>query len=180
MAEQKETKQELQGKYDRLLGRFRGVRKEMNEKEGELLDGLLTLGGGAAGGLICRQFGPYGEGTAGVPVNLLVGAILAGVGLSGSADEYSGEVAAIGLGMLAFQTGLVAYGDGYVPDDDKVAGYPEEVGYGYEEAVGAVRAARGPRRVRQPQNRQALPQGGQVLTYDRMQELLRRAQPIAA
>lgn len=173
MADQKtETKAELQTKYDRLLGRFRGARKEMNEKEGELLDGLLTLGGGAAGGLVCKYFGPYGEGTAGVPVNLLVGAILAGVGLSGSADEYSGEVAAVGLGMLAFQTGLVAYGDGYVPDD-KVAGDPDE------DFVGAARPARPARRVRQAQNRQQLPQG-QVLTYDRMQELLRRGQPIAA
>lgn len=179
MADQKtETKAELQTKYDRLLGRFRGARKEMNEKEGELLDGLLTLGGGAAGGLVCKHFGPYGEGTAGVPVNLLVGAILAGVGLSGSADEYSGEVAAVGLGMLAFQTGLVAYGDGYVPDD-KVAGEPDEVGYGYDDFVGAARPARPARRVRQAQNRQQLPPG-QVLTYDRMQELLRRGQPIAA
>lgn len=181
MPEKTETKQEVQTKYERALSRIDNIKKEMGEQGEMILDGALTIAGGTVGGLLCREFGPYGEGSGDWPVNLISGLVLTAVGFSGVAKHYSGEIAAIGVGQLAFQSGLWMYGDGY--EEEAVAGYPEEVGY--DDVAAEPQRRRGPRgrrgRMQNEQARASLPAGSRrAMTFDRIQQMLREGQPLAA
>lgn len=174
MAETAESKKELQSKYDRAMARMRGMRKEMTETQADMLDGALTIAGGAIGGAICAEWGPYGEGSNEWPVNLIAGLGLTALGLADAAGDFSGEVAATGLGMLAFQAGMWTYGDGYQAND-QVSGYDDEVGAAPRRTKSKrTRSANAPRqRVSDDVEGRALPQRT-AMTYDRIQEMLRQ------
>jgi hypothetical protein len=176
MAETTESKKELQSKYDRAMARMRGMRKEMTETQAEMLDGALTIAGGAAGGAICAEWGPYGEGSNDWPVNLIAGLGLTALGMADGAGDFSGEVAAVGIGMLTFQAGLWTYGDGYQADD--AVGYDDEVGAEPPRArrqrrKGARRATASRQRLGENFDSRALPQRT-AMTYDRIQDMLRQ------
>ena len=110
------SKQELKDKLDNALRAGARARAELKEAEKAVVDGLFGVAGGAIGGIICRELGPSGEETWDIPMNILAGGLLVAIGLSEWAGDLSPTVAATGLGMLSFQTGLMFYGDGYQAD----------------------------------------------------------------
>jgi hypothetical protein len=177
-----ESKAEVQGKYERALARIDNMRKEMDRQQEMMLDGAFTIAGGVVGGLICKEWGPYGEGSGDAPINLISGLVMTAIGVSEVAGKYSSEIAAFGVGQLAFQGGLWVYGDGY--KDDSVQGYPDEVGYDEEVGYAPRRRRSGPpsQRARMHnEERAGLPARSRAaMTFERIQQLLREGQPLAA
>lgn len=122
-----ESKTELKEKLDRALATNSRERRKRENLEQDLVDSAFTIGGGLAAGVIAREFGPLGESSYDIPINLASGVLLALIGLAEWGGSISSELASFGIGQLTFQAGLFTYGDGYQAD---AAAGDDEVGYG--------------------------------------------------
>lgn len=122
-----ESKTELKEKLDRALATNTRERRKRENLEQDLVDTAFTIGGGLAAGVIAREFGPLGESSYDIPINLASGVLLALIGLAEWGGSISSELASFGIGQLTFQAGLFTYGEGYQAD---AAAGDDWVGYG--------------------------------------------------
>jgi hypothetical protein len=97
-----ESKTELKEKLDRALATNTRERRKRENLEQDLVDTAFTIGGGLAAGVIAREFGPLGESSYDIPINLASGVLLALIGLAEWGGSISSELASFGIGQLTF------------------------------------------------------------------------------